>query len=86
MSSLNEADTRAKLIDPGRCSTRRLRPQGREPAGANFDIARLVARTVLLGNVALRTGKHLLWDGNQITNVPEANQFLTREYRAGWSV
>ena len=60
--------------------------KGGEPAGANFDIASLVTQTVLLGNVALRTGKHLLWDGNQITNVPEANQFLTREYRAGWSV
>ncbi len=60
--------------------------KGGEPAGANFDIASLVTQTVLLGNIALRTGKHLLWDGNQITNVPEANQFLKREYRAGWSV
>ena len=60
--------------------------KGGEPAGANFDIASLVTQTVLLGNIALRTGKRLLWDGNQITNVPEANQFLKREYRAGWSV
>jgi predicted dehydrogenase len=60
--------------------------KGGEPAGANFDIASLVTQTVLLGNIALRTGKQLIWDGNQITNDPEANQFLTREYRAGWSV
>ena len=60
--------------------------KGGEPAGANFDIASVVTQTVLLGNIALRTGKRLLWDGNQITNVPEANAFLTREYRAGWSI
>jgi len=58
--------------------------KGGEPAGADFDIASLVTQTVLLGNVALRTGKQLLWDGNQVTNVPDANQYLSREYRAGW--
>jgi len=60
--------------------------KGGEPAGANFDMASLVTQVVLLGNIAIRTGKRLLWDGNQITNAPEANQFLKREYRAGWSV
>jgi len=32
--------------------------------------------------------KKLLWDGNnmKITNFDEANQFVTREYRAGWEV
>ena len=60
--------------------------KGGEPAGTNFDMASLVTQVVLLGNIAIRTGKRLLWDGNQITNAPEANQFLKREYRAGWSV
>jgi len=60
--------------------------KGGEPAGANFDMAGLVTQVVLLGNIAIRTGKQLLWDGSKITNVPEANAFLTREYRAGWSV
>ena len=45
---------------------------------------------MLLGIVALRTGqgRKILYDGEnmKITNIPEANQYLTREYRAGWSV
>jgi hypothetical protein len=42
---------------------------------------------VLLGNVAARTGERLLWDsaGFKITNVAEANRYLQREYRHGWS-
>jgi hypothetical protein len=45
---------------------------------------------MLLGVVALRAGqgKKVLYDGEkmQITNVPEANQFLTRDFRAGWTI
>jgi hypothetical protein len=44
---------------------------------------------MLLGIVALRSGqgRTLLYDGErgQITNVADANQYLTREYRAGWA-
>jgi hypothetical protein len=40
--------------------------------------------------VALRSGqgRKLLYDAANmsVTNIPEANQYLTREYRAGWSV
>jgi hypothetical protein len=45
---------------------------------------------MLLGVAALRNGqgKKLLYDSvkSEFTNDPAANQFLTREYRAGWSV
>jgi hypothetical protein len=45
---------------------------------------------MLLGIVALRAGqgKTILYDevSGSITNLPEANRYLTREYRAGWSV
>src|SRR4029077_1059314 len=43
--------------------------------GAHFGFAGMVAETVLLGNVALRAGKELEWDGARgtITNVPDAN-------------
>jgi len=36
--------------------------------------------------VALRTGKRLLYDPKTatVTNVPEANKYLSREYRKGW--
>jgi hypothetical protein len=38
--------------------------------------------------VALRTGRKLKYDAEavKITNVPEANQYLTREYRKGWEL
>ena len=40
--------------------------------------------------VALRTGqgRKILYDGEQmcVTNIAEANQYLTRDYRAGWAV
>ena len=45
---------------------------------------------MLLGVVALRAGqgKKMLYDGEnmEFTNAPEANQYLTREYRAGWAI
>ena len=47
-----------------------------EIAYSNFDIASLLTEAFLLGNVAIRTGKTLEWDGPglRVTNVPEANQ------------
>jgi len=50
---------------------------------------------VLLGNVALRaslkkklTRTRLHWDSKnfKITNMPEANQYLQRDYREGWTL
>jgi hypothetical protein len=45
---------------------------------------------MLLGIVALRAGqgRTIHYDGKamEITNAPEANQYLTREYRPGWGV
>jgi predicted dehydrogenase len=70
--------------------------KGGKPAGSDFARhAGLLAQVVLLGNVALRpemkeklTRTKLLWDGEKMefTNVPEANQFLRREYREGWTL
>ena len=56
--------------------------------GANFDYAGPLTELVLLGNVAIRAGKKLEWDSKnlKVTNVPEANQYLRREYRTGWSL
>jgi predicted dehydrogenase len=64
-------------------------------AGSNFDWAGPLAEAVLLGNVALRlqlredlTRFKLLWDSANLkfTNLEEANAFLRREYRTGWSL
>jgi len=70
--------------------------KGGKPAGSNFpDHAGLLAQVVLLGNICLRpiikekmTQMKLLWDGDamKITNLPEANQYLTKEYRQGWGI
>jgi len=60
--------------------------KGGEPAGANFDFASLVTEVVLLGNVAIRAGKKLYWDGSnmRVTNEAKANELLHRKYRRGW--
>jgi hypothetical protein len=45
---------------------------------------------MLLGVAALRAGqgKKVVYNADKMefTNVPDANQFLTREYRAGWAI
>jgi hypothetical protein len=45
-----------------------------------------ISEAVNLYAVALRTRRRLLYDAasTKITNVPEANQYLAREYRKGW--
>ena len=57
----------------------------------DFDYSGPLTETMLLGNVALRMkdAKTVLqWDAvnMQVTNLPEANQFIHKEYRAGWSL
>ncbi|MCX5759631.1 MAG: hypothetical protein NTU83_14235 [Candidatus Hydrogenedentes bacterium] len=62
--------------------------KGGEPAGSNFDFAGPLTEVVLLGNIAIRTGKKLLWDGPNmtVTNIPEANPFVNPPYREGWTL
>jgi hypothetical protein len=47
-----------------------------------------VTETILLGGVALRAGKRVEYDSEnmKITNIPEANKYLVREYRKGWEL
>lgn len=57
------------------------------PAGCNFEYSAPLAETVLLGNVAALAGKKRLeWDGEKITNAPEANKFLSSAARSGWEL
>jgi len=55
---------------------------------ANFDYSGPLTETILLGNVAARAGKKLHWDGPKLkaTNAPEANEYLKRRYRQGWTL
>lgn len=63
--------------------------RGGPPAGSNFvDHGGLLTETCMLGNVAVRAEKLLLWDGPNMkfTNDKDANRYLQREYRQGWSL
>jgi hypothetical protein len=59
-----------------------------EPSPGHFSRTLPVTETILLGAVALRAGKQVEYDPEKmkITNLPEANQFLYREYRPGWEM
>ncbi len=59
-----------------------------DPTTCNFDYASALTETVLLGNVAFRTGQKLEWDSTAMkaTNCPDADKFLRREYRTGWTL
>ncbi len=63
--------------------------RGGEAPGSNFvDHGGILTETPLLGNVALRAGRRIDWDGPnmKITNDKDANKFLHRTYRDGWSL
>ena len=62
--------------------------KGGKPASANFDYSANLTEIVMLGNVAIRTGKKLTWDGKAMkaTNCPEADPYIRPEYVNGWSL
>ena len=62
--------------------------RGGEQAGCNFDWAGPLTEFVLLGNIAIRTGKPLQWDADsmRVTNYEPANAFLHEPSRSGWSL
>jgi predicted dehydrogenase len=61
--------------------------KGKAQASCPFEYAARLTEVMLLGVVALRAGKKIHYDGAaiRITNVPQANDFLRRDYREGWS-
>ncbi len=62
--------------------------RGGKPAYSNFDIAAYLTEIILLGCVALRSGKKLEWDGPAMKakNAPESAQYVKRDYRKGWEI
>jgi hypothetical protein len=64
--------------------------KGRATPSSPIEYAAALTEVMLLGIVALRAGqgRRILYDADamRVTNVPEANAYLTREYRAGWSL
>jgi len=62
--------------------------RGGPAALSNFAYAGPLTEAVLLGNISLRLGKRIEWDGRnmQARNAPEAAALVRREYRKGWSL
>jgi hypothetical protein len=62
--------------------------KGGTPAGSNFDHASGLTETVLLSNVAVRARRRIEWDSAalKVTNLPEANQYISKNYRPGFGV
>ncbi len=62
--------------------------KGGPVAGSNFEMAAKLTELCLLSNVAVRAGRPLEWDAAamRVGNLPEANQYLTKNYRPGFGV
>jgi predicted dehydrogenase len=64
--------------------------RGEAKASSPLEYAAQLTETMLLGVATLRAGqgRKLNYDAqkSEFTNAPEANQYLTREYRSGWAI
>jgi predicted dehydrogenase len=62
--------------------------RGEEKISCPFEYATRLNETMNLGVVALRADQAIEYDGvaGRVTNVPEANQYLSRVYRPGWEL
>jgi predicted dehydrogenase len=62
--------------------------KGGKAAYSNFDYAGPMTESVLLANVALRSEGKIEWDAKKmrITNLPEANKYVTHKYRGDWKL
>ncbi len=62
--------------------------KGGPAALSNFDYSGPLTEFVLLGNLAIRAGQKIEWDGENMkaTNCPAADQYVRRAYRKGWEL
>jgi predicted dehydrogenase len=65
-----------------------IRENKPEIAVSNFAYSGMLTEAVLLGNVAIRAGSKIDFDGEKcaVTNNAKANEFLTKEYRKGFGI
>lgn len=61
---------------------------GQGKTSTPFSYSGPLTETVLLGNVAARLQKEILWDTKTLTakGLPEAEALIRREYRSGWDI
>ncbi len=59
-----------------------------ESAYSNFDYAAVQTEAILLGNIAMRTGEAIEYDGatGRIVNSPAADALVKGTYRKGWEI
>lgn len=59
-----------------------------DQSSSNFDVAGQLNEVVLLGNLALRVNDRVYWDGEnmKVTNNAEADSYVKRNYRQGWTL
>jgi len=81
-----QQDARAQRADRDKVWTDAFK--GGEPSPGNFLNAGPLSDAINLGAVALRVGRRILFDPEtmKITNIPDANKYLYREYRKGWEL
>lgn len=62
--------------------------RGEEQVSCPFEYGVRLNETMILGIVALKADQAIEWDGaaGKVTNVADANQYLTRTYRKGWEL
>ena len=62
--------------------------KSRAQCSCHFGYGHRLASVGNLGNISLWTGEKLTWDpvAERIINHPEANQYLTKEYRKPWTL
>jgi len=62
--------------------------KGGKPAGSNFEYGARLTEIVLLGVLALRTGREIEWDAGNLKakGAPEADVYIKEGYRKGWEI
>jgi predicted dehydrogenase len=58
------------------------------PTTCNFGYSGALTEAALLCNVALRTGRKIIWDAQNLKAIgcPEADKFIRRQYRDDWTL
>jgi len=83
-------ETLPKCPDWDRCHYREWIEacKGGPKALSDFEVAGPMTEIVLLGNVAVRSGRPITWDRTrmQVLNDPEANRWVHQEDRRGWRI
>lgn len=90
-AKMREIGKPPKMLErsPGHYEEWLMAARGEKPIDfpvSRFAYAGPMTETILLGCIAQRVNRRLEWDGKKMefTNFPEANQYVSKAYRAGW--